>query len=80
MQTTHALPGSARTWLTHAFGCGLDGEDRFVVERYKAMLNGDLRAVRTDPPEAKGRRKAKHPVVSRKEVEAMRAEFHESSH
>ena len=72
MQTTHALPGSARTWLTHAFGCGLEGDNRFTVERYKAMLNGDLRAVRTDPPEAKGRRKTKHPVVSRKEVEALR--------
>ena len=35
MQTTPALPASARTWLTHAFGCGLEGEDRFTVERYK---------------------------------------------
>ena len=72
MQTTPALPGSARTWLTHAFGCGLEGDNRFVVERYKAMLNGDLQAIPPEPPEGKGRRKAKPPVVSRKEVEAMR--------
>ena len=67
-----ALPGNARTWLVHAFGCGLDGEDRFVVERFKAMLDGDIRPIQPEPPKAKGRRKAKRPVVSRKAVEAMR--------
>ena len=74
MQTTHALTGSARTWLTHAFGCGLEGDNRFVVERFRSMLNGDIRAIRPEPPKAKGRRKAKPPVVSRKEVEALRPE------
>ena len=72
MQTTHPPPASARAWLTHAFGCGLDGEDRITVERFRTMLDGDVRATRPDPPRAKGRRQAKHPVISRKEVEALR--------
>ena len=72
MQTTHPPPASARTWLTHAFGCGLDGEDRFTVERFRTMLDGDVRSTRPEPPEAKGRRQAKHPVITRKEIEALR--------
>ena len=72
MQTIDALPASARTWLVHTFGRGLDGEDRFVVERFKTMLDGDIRAILPEPPKAKGRRKAKRVVVSREEVEAMR--------
>ena len=72
MQRIDGLRGGARTWLTHAFGCGLEGDNRFVVERFRSVLNGDIRAIQPEPPRAKGRRKAKHPVVSRKEVEAMR--------
>ena len=72
MQTTHAQPASARTRLTHAFGCGLDGEDRFTFERFRTMLDGDVRAIRPESPKAKRRRKAKHPVISRKDVEALR--------
>ena len=72
MQTIDALPGTARTWLVHTFGRGLDGEDRFVVERFRTMLDGDIRAIRPEQPRAKGRRKAKRIVVSRKQVEAMR--------
>ena len=36
------------------------------------MLDGDVRATRPDPPRAKGRRQAKHPVISPEEVEALR--------
>ena len=39
MQTIDALPGNARTYLVHTFGSGLDGEDCFVVERFKARLD-----------------------------------------
>ena len=74
MQTIDALQGGARTWLVHTFGCGLEGEDRFVVERFKAMLDGDIRPVPAGAPKAKGRRKAKRTVVSREAVEAMRPE------
>ena len=72
MQTIDALPASARTWLVHAFGRGLDGQDRFAVERFKTMLHGDIRASPHGPPKAKGRRKTKRVVVSREEVEAKR--------
>ena len=72
MQTIDALRGGARTYLVHTFGNGLDGEDRFVVERFKAMLDGDIRPIDTEAPGTKGRRKTRRIVVSRKEVEAMR--------
>ena len=52
MQTIPALPGNARTYLVHSFGRGLDGEDCFVVERFKTMLDGDIRPIQ---PEAPGR-------------------------
>ncbi len=68
MQTIAALQGGARTYLVHNFGNGLDGEDRFVIERFKAMLDGDIRPFET---ETKGRRKTRRIVVSREEVEAM---------
>ncbi len=60
------LQGSARTYLVHTFGSGLDGEDHFVVERFKALVDGDIRPIR---PEAAG---GKHMVVSREAAEAMR--------
>jgi len=55
MQTIDALQGGARTFLVHTFGSGLDGEDRFVVERFKAMLDGDIRPVRPEAPKSKRR-------------------------
>ena len=72
MQTIEALQGGARTYLVHNFGNGLDGENRFVVERFKALLDGDIRPVQPEAPKAKGRRKAKRMVVSREEAKAMR--------
>ena len=72
MQTIEALQGGARTYLVHNFGNGLDGENRFVVERFKTLLDGDIRPVQPEASKAKGRRKAKRMVVSREEAEAMR--------
>ncbi len=72
MQTIGTLPRTTRTWLVHTFGCGLEGEDRFVVERFTARLDGDIRPIQPEALRRKGRSKAKHPIVSRKEVEAMR--------
>ena len=48
MQTIDAIQGGARTYLVHTFGRGLDGEDRFVVERFKAMVDGDIRPIDTE--------------------------------
>ena len=72
MQTIEALQGGARTYLVHNFGNGLDGEDRFVVERFKALIDGDIRPVHPEAPKTKHRRRAKRMVVSRKEAEAIR--------
>ena len=58
--------------MIHYFGGGLDGDDRFVVERYKALASGDIRPVRDGAAKAKGRRKRGRIVVSREEAEAMR--------
>ena len=71
MTAAMAMPGNtASTFLIHYFGGGLDGDDRFVVERFRALACGDIRPVETES--AKGRCKARRIVVSRKEAEAMR--------
>ena len=38
MQTVSAPGGNARTFLTHLFGSGLDGDDRYVVERFRSYV------------------------------------------
>ena len=73
MTSAMAMPGnSAETFLIHYFGGGLEGDDRFVVERFRALACGDIRPVRPETANAKDRRKGKRSVVSRKEAEAMR--------
>ena len=73
MTAAMTMPGNtASTFLIHYFGGGLDGDDRFVVERFRALACGDIRPVEAGTATAKGRRKAKRIVVSRAEAEAMR--------
>ncbi len=73
MTAAMAMPGNtASTFLIHYFGGGLDSDDRFVVERFRAHVDGDIRPVQTETASAKGRRKTKRIVVSREEAEAMR--------
>ena len=39
MTAAMAMPGnSADTFLVHFFGGGLEGDDRFVVERFRAYV------------------------------------------
>ena len=72
MTAAMAMPGNtADTFLVHFFGTGL-ADDRYVVERFRALADGDIRPIRTEAAGAKGRCKAKHTVVSRKQAEAMR--------
>ena len=71
MQTVNARPGNARTYLIHLFGRGLE-DDRYVVERFKSMTNGDIRPVSPDGPAKKGRRKARRTTVSRRTAKEMR--------
>ena len=39
MQTIDAIQGGARTYLVHTLGRGLDGENRFVVERFRVRVH-----------------------------------------
>ena len=71
MQTVNARPGNARTYLIHVFGRGLE-DDRYVVERFKSMTNGDIRPVSPSGTAKKGRRKARRTTVSRRAVKEMR--------
>ena len=72
MTAAMAMPGNtADTFLVHFFGTGL-ADEKYVVERFKAMADGDIRPIRSEATGANGRRKVKHTVVSRKQAEAMR--------
>ena len=72
MTAAMAMPGNtADTFLVHFFGTGL-ADEKYVVERFRAMADGDIRPVRPETAGAKGGRKARHAVVSRKQAEAMR--------
>ena len=73
MQTVQALSGNATTFLTHIFGYGL-ADDRYVVERFKSMVDDDIRPVPAEAPKGKGLPKAKRTVMSLKAVKEMRPE------
>ena len=78
MTTAIAIPGNtASTFLTHFFGSGLS-DDTYVVERFRAMIDGDIRRCADEPPEVKkGRRKTKYATANLKAVRAMRPERNE---
>ena len=71
MHAAIAVPGSASTILTHVFGRGL-ADERYVVERFQAMADGDIRRAPGEAAPAKGRRKAKRTVVTLKAVRQLR--------
>ena len=72
MTAALAIPGNtADTFLVHFFGTGL-ADDRYVVERYRARADGDIVPAPAEALGTKGRGKARHTVVSRKQAEAMR--------
>ena len=73
MQTSRTLHGNANTYLTHVFGRGL-ADDRYVVERFKSMTNGDIRPLHAGGPGKKGRRQARRVTLSLKAVKEMRPE------
>ena len=78
MSAAIALPGNtAATFLTHFFGSGL-ADDTYVVERFKTMVDGDIRRCADRPPAAKkDRRKKNYSTASLKAVRAMRPERNE---
>ncbi|MDE0150827.1 MAG: hypothetical protein OXM58_20915 [Rhodospirillaceae bacterium] len=72
MNAAMALPGNSdRTFLTHLLARGLEDE-RYVVERFQAMIDGDIRRMPADEPAKKSRRKAKRTTVSLKDVLGLR--------
>ena len=71
MQAAIAPRGDARTFLTHFVGGGLD-DDRYVVEKFRSLANGDIVPVHADPAKPKRRRKAHGTILPRKAVEKMR--------
>ena len=71
MSAAMTIPGTtADTFLVHCFNGGLV-DDRYVVERFKAMADGDIRPIRPEPVGAKGRR-AKHVTATLKAVKELR--------
>ena len=71
MTAAIAMPGNtAATFLVHYFGTGL-ADDRYVIEKFRALADGDIRPVRIEAPGAKGRR-AKYATASLKAVKEMR--------
>ena len=71
MRTATTPQRDTQTFLTHIFGPGLD-DDRYVVERFRSMADGEIRRRTGDEPPAKGRRKAKGEIVSLRAVQQMR--------
>ena len=71
MQPAQAFAPNATTFLTHLVGGGL-ADTRYVVERFKSMLDGDIRPVQAEAPKGSRRRKAKRVLATLKEVKEMR--------
>ena len=63
----------AQTFLVHVFGRGLDDE-RYVVEKYRSLPDGEIRPIQADQAKTKGLRKPRRKIVSRRAVREMRPE------
>ena len=70
MNVAMAIPGNASTFLTHFFGRGL-ADERYVVERFRAMADGDIRRWPGDAT-AKRRRGAKRVTATVTAVRELR--------
>ncbi len=74
MTATIALSGNtASTFLTHFFGSGL-ADERYVVERFKALACGEIRRVAGEEPATrkKGKRRARRATATLNEVKELR--------
>ena len=71
MQAALAPRGDARTYLTHFVGDGLE-DDRYVVETFRSLANGEIVPVEADGTKPKGRRKARGRILPLKVVERLR--------
>ena len=73
MHTGRMFRRDAQTFLIHLFGCGLE-DDRYVIERYRSLANGEIRPVRAGQPKAKGRRGQRRTIATLSAVRKLRPE------
>ena len=66
MQPAQAFAPNATTFLTHIVGLGL-ADKRYVVQRFKSMLDGDIRPVEAEAPKGSRRRTAKRVLATASE-------------
>ncbi len=71
MKTAKTRPRDTYTFLTHLFGRGLEDE-RYAVERFKSMDDGEVRPLPAGGRTAKGRSGARRETASRRVVRQMR--------
>ncbi len=72
MTAATAMPGNtAATFLVHFFGSGL-ADENYVVERFKAHADGDIRPWPGEAPAKGKRRRAKRVTATLKAVREMR--------
>ena len=64
MDAAITIPGISRTFLTHLGVRGLE-DDRYVVERFQAMADGDIRRSTPSSSSAPGRTTAPTTVGTR---------------
>ena len=64
---------NTETFLVHLFGQGLEDE-RYVVERYRSLANGEIRPAQAEQGKTKGRRKPPRTVASAGAVRRLRPE------
>ena len=74
MTSAIAVPGNtADTFLTHFFGGGLNYGERYLVERFRAMIDGDIRRCPGEAPaRGKGGRSTKFATATLKAVRELR--------
>ena len=65
MQPAQVFSPNATTFLTHLVGGGL-ADKRYVVQRFKSMLDGDIRPVESEAPKGNRRRKVKRVLATLK--------------
>lgn len=73
MHTGRMFRRDAQTFLIHLFGRGLE-DDRYVIERYKSLANGEICPVRAEQPKAKGRRGQRRTIATLSAVKKLRPE------
>ena len=73
MHTGRTFRRDSQTFLIHLFGRGLE-DNRYVVEKYRSLTNGEIRPVEAGQSKTKGRQGPRRKIVSRKAVRELRPE------